>query len=70
MCLAMEAGRWLCLKPKLLVVFCPGMVRFVILGPQTFCMELGVTALSCLLKNQSGGSSGNTTVRVIDFVRT
>ena len=38
----MEAGRWLCLKPKLLVAFCSGMVRFVILGLQTFCMALGV----------------------------
>lgn len=49
---------------------CSGTLRFVILGPQTFCTEQGVTGLSCLLQDQSGGSSDHTTVRVIDFVRT
>lgn len=29
---------------------CSGTLRFVILGPQTFCTEQGVTSLSCLLQ--------------------
>lgn len=38
-CVTVEAGMWLCLKLKLLVVFCSRMARFVILGSQTFCVE-------------------------------
>lgn len=40
---SMKAGTWLCLKLKLLVVFCSRIVRLVILRLQTFCVELRVT---------------------------
>jgi len=69
-CLAVEAGRRLCLKSQLSVAFCSGMARCAILGTQTFCMELGVTGPPVYSRMKSGGSSGNTAVRVIDFGRT